>query len=90
MSEDASPSRIAVTWSPEARADLRSIPREPAMQILHCIDHYVATRAGDVKRLKAPLAGCRLRCGGYRVFFDQRGENTIEITAIRNRRDAYR
>jgi mRNA-degrading endonuclease RelE of RelBE toxin-antitoxin system len=89
MSEDAAPSRIAVTWSPEARADVRAIASEPAMQILRCIDRYLATRAGDVKRLKAPLAGCRLRCGDYRVFFDQGGDNTIEITAIRNRRDAY-
>jgi hypothetical protein len=37
MSEDAAPERIAVAWSPEARADLRAIERELAMQILHCV-----------------------------------------------------
>ena len=38
MSEDDAPARIAVMWSPEARADLRAIDRENAMQILYCLD----------------------------------------------------
>jgi len=89
MSEEAAPERIAVTWSPEARADLRSIDRETAMQILLCIDRYLTSRTGDVKKLKPPLAGFRLRCGDHRVFFDL-GDDAIEITSVRNRRDAYR
>ncbi len=63
MSDEAAPERIAVLWSPEARADLRAIDRETAMQILHCIDRYLASRTGDVKKLKPPLTGFRLRCG---------------------------
>jgi mRNA-degrading endonuclease RelE of RelBE toxin-antitoxin system len=90
MSEEAAPHRIAVVWSPEARADLRVIERETAMQILYCVDHYLASRTGDVKKLKPPLTGFRLRCGDYRVFFDQKDENTVEIAAVRNRREAYR
>ena len=90
MSEDSVPERIAVTWSPEARADLRAIEREAAMQILHCVDRYLATRTGDVKKLQPPLTGFRLRCGDYRVFFDLKGEDTIEITGVRNRKEAYR
>jgi hypothetical protein len=39
------------------------------MQILHCIDRYFASREGDVKKLKPPLTGFRLRCADYRVFF---------------------
>jgi hypothetical protein len=42
----------------------------------------LANRAGDVKKLKPPLTGFRLRCGDYRVFFDLKGENTITITAV--------
>jgi len=38
MSEDDAPGRIAVIWSPEARADLRAIGRQNAMQILYCVD----------------------------------------------------
>jgi len=90
MTEPPASERIAVVWSPEARADLRAIDRETALQILHCVDRYLASRTGDVKKLKPPLTGFRLRCGDYRVFFDQRDENTITITAVRNRREAYR
>jgi len=90
MSEETAPQRISVAWSPEARSDLRAIERETAMQILHCIDRYLASRAGDVKKLKPPRIGFRLRCGDHRVFFDEKGENGIEITGVRNRKDAYR
>jgi mRNA-degrading endonuclease RelE of RelBE toxin-antitoxin system len=90
MSDGAAPERIAVIWSPEARADLRAIEREAAMQILYCVDRYLASRTGDVKKLKPPLTGFRLRCGDYRVFFDHKEENTIQVTGVRNRREAYR
>lgn len=90
MSEEAAPERSAVIWSPEARADVRAIERDTAIQILHCIDRYLANRAGDVKKLKPPRTGFRLRCGDYRVFFDLKDENTIEITGVKNRREAYR
>jgi mRNA-degrading endonuclease RelE of RelBE toxin-antitoxin system len=76
VSEDAAPERIAVTWSPEARADLRAIDRETAIQMLHCVDRYLSNRTGDVKKLKRPEKSFRLRCGDYRVFFDRRPPST--------------
>jgi len=90
MIEPSAPERIAVVWSPEARAELRAVDRETALQILHCLDRYLGNRTGDMKKLKPPLTGFRLRCGDYRVFFDHKDENTIAITAVRNRREAYR
>lgn len=90
MSEHTAPERIAVIWSPEARTDVRAIDRETAMQILYCIDRYLASRTGDVKKLKPPRTGFRLRCGDYRVFFDFKDDNAIEITAVKHRREAYR
>lgn len=84
------PPRIAVIWSPEARAHVRSIDREAAMQMLYCLNRYLASRTGDVKKLKPPLTGFRLLCGDYRLFFDQKNENTIEITGVKNRLQAYR
>jgi mRNA-degrading endonuclease RelE of RelBE toxin-antitoxin system len=90
VSEDAAPAPIAIIWSPEARANLRAIERDIARQILHCIDRYLSNRAGDVKKLKPPRTGFRLRCGDYRVFFDLKDENAIEITGVKNRREAYR
>jgi mRNA-degrading endonuclease RelE of RelBE toxin-antitoxin system len=88
--EDTSPERITVAWSPEARSDLRAIGRDPAMQILNCVHRYLASREGDVKKLKSPRTGFRLRCGDYRVFFDVKGLATIEITGVLHRCEAYR
>jgi mRNA-degrading endonuclease RelE of RelBE toxin-antitoxin system len=90
VTEPPARERISVTWAPEARADLRAIDRESALQILHCLDRYLDSRTGDVKRLKPPLSGFRLRCGDYRIFFDLKIENAAEITAVRHRKDAYR
>ena len=69
---------------------MRAIDRNTALQILHCIDDFISTRAGDVKKLKAPRTGFRLRCGDYRVFFDYTDPDAIAITAVKNRKEAYR
>jgi len=90
VTEPPAPERITVHWSPEARADLRAIDREPAIQILYCLDRYLTSRTGNVKKLKPPLTGFSLRCGDYRVFFELKNDDTIEVTAIRHRKDAYR
>ncbi|MGD0438672.1 MAG: type II toxin-antitoxin system RelE/ParE family toxin [Bryobacteraceae bacterium] len=90
MADEVAPQRIEIIWSPEARANLRAIGREPAMQILQCLDRYLDSRAGVLKRLKPPLTGYRLRCGDNRIFFDPRDDKMIQITAVRNRREAYR
>ena len=82
--------RIGVLWSPEARTELRAIDLQEALRILHCIDRYLANRAADVKKLKPPFLGFRLRCGDYRVFFDVKNGDTIEITGVRHRKNAYR
>jgi mRNA-degrading endonuclease RelE of RelBE toxin-antitoxin system len=87
---ESAPQRIAVIWSPEARAELRAIDRETAIQILQCVGRYLTICDGDVKKLKPPHTGFRLRCGDYRILFDQKDQNTIEITGVRHRREAYR
>jgi mRNA-degrading endonuclease RelE of RelBE toxin-antitoxin system len=90
VSEGPAHERIAVVWSPEARADLRAIERETAMLILRCVDRYLINRAGSVKKLKPPRTDFRLRCGDCRVFVDHKDKNSIEITGVRHRREAYR
>lgn len=90
MSNPSAPEHLAVIWSPEARADLRAIDRETALQVLYCLDRYLASRSGDVKKLKPPRKGFRLRCGDYRIFFEPKGDNALEIIGVRNRREAYR
>ena len=90
MSETAEVQPFAIIWSLEARADLRAIERETAMRILYCLTRYKTSRAGGVKKLKPPLTAFRLRCGDYRVFFELKDDNTIEITGVKNRREASR
>lgn len=54
MNEKPTPQRVGIVWSLDARADLRAIDRENAMQILYCVDRYLTNRTGDVKKLKRP------------------------------------
>lgn len=79
-----------VTWSPEARADLRAIDREAALRILRTIDGYLSTGVGDVKKLQPPRHEFRLRVGDYRVLFLPREDLTIEVLRVHHRKDAYR
>lgn len=90
MMEPGGAKPFAIIWATEARAELRAIDRETAMQILYCLTRYKTSRTGDVKKLKPPLRTFRLRCGDYRLFFELKDENAIEITGVKNRREAYR
>lgn len=83
------PKRIVV-WSPAARAELRTIDRETARQILQAIDRYLDTGAGDVIKLQPPRTEFRLRCGDYRALFRRIDEQTIEVLRVRHRSEAYR
>ncbi|HXW15389.1 MAG TPA: type II toxin-antitoxin system RelE/ParE family toxin [Terriglobia bacterium] len=83
-------SKKTVIWSPEARADLRAIDREPALRILRAVDTYLTTGAGDVKKLHPPRHEFRLRVGDYRVLFLPKETGTIEILRVLPRKDAYR
>jgi hypothetical protein len=49
--------RLSILWSDEARADLRRIDRQTALDILHCADRYLSTRNGDMKKLKPSQTG---------------------------------
>jgi mRNA-degrading endonuclease RelE of RelBE toxin-antitoxin system len=47
-------------------------------------------RIGNVKKLKPPRTGFRLRCGDHRVFFDYTDPDVIAITAVLDSKEAYR
>jgi hypothetical protein len=57
-----------VTWSPNAQAQIAAIDRETALGILHAIDDYLTSGAGDVKKLRPPRRELRLRATERRVF----------------------
>ncbi len=79
---------MKISWS--ARADVRAIDRETAMQILHTIDRFARIGDGDIKALGGPLQGLlRLRAGDYRVFLVQSADS-IHKARVLNRREACR
>jgi mRNA interferase RelE/StbE len=79
-----------VIWKDEAKAQLRAIDQPTALRILHALAHYLETGEGDVKRLQnIEPPEFRLRVGDYRVRFHDQGD-TIRITAVKHRREAYR
>jgi mRNA-degrading endonuclease RelE of RelBE toxin-antitoxin system len=79
-----------VGFTDQAKADLRAIDRETALQILKTLARFVRSEEGDVKWLHGtdpPLY--RLRTQDHRVVFRDLGD-LIEVTRVRNRREAYR
>jgi mRNA-degrading endonuclease RelE of RelBE toxin-antitoxin system len=82
-----------IVFSDQAKADIRAIPQQSAMQILTAIHRLAETNAGRVKTLKGLGGDKRLRVGDFRVRFTEESgedEDTLRIHAVRNRRDAYR
>jgi mRNA-degrading endonuclease RelE of RelBE toxin-antitoxin system len=79
-----------VIWSDQAKAQLRVIDQPAALRILHALARFLDTGQGDVKRLQhIEPPEFRLRVGDYRVRFHDQGD-TIRITAVKHRREAYR
>ncbi len=79
-----------VAFTDQAKADLRAIPQPIAIQILRTLARFLDSEEGNVKRLQGvdpPLY--RLRTQDHRVIFRDLGEH-IEVTRIRDRKEAYR
>jgi mRNA interferase RelE/StbE len=82
--------RRKIAWRDQAKAQLRSIDQPTALRILHALAHFVATGEGDVKRLQdIEPPEFRLRVGDYRLRFHDDSE-TLYVTAVKHRREAYR
>jgi mRNA-degrading endonuclease RelE of RelBE toxin-antitoxin system len=80
----------AVSWTEQAKADLRAIDQPTALRILNRLANYLATGAGDVKQLKAvEPPELRLRVGDHRLRFYDLGDSII-VLAVKHRREAYR
>jgi len=79
-----------VAFTDQAKADLRAIDQQTALQILKTLARFAHSEEGNIRRLQGadpPLY--RLRTQDHRVFF-RYIEDAIEIARIRNRREAYR
>jgi len=82
--------RKRIEWTPHARADVRRIDRQTALELLEGLADYVLTGYGDVERLTdiEPLE-LRLRLSDYRIPFYDHGE-WIQILRVLHRKEAYR
>ena len=79
-----------VAFTDQAKADLRAIDQQTAIQILKTLARFAHSEEGNVKRLQGvdpPLY--RLRTQDHRVIFRDLGD-AIEVTRIRDRKEAYR
>lgn len=67
-----------IHWSDKARADVRAIDRDTALDLLKSLARFVETAAGDVKQLHGfNPPRYRLRLGDWRVVRN-RGGGAIE------------
>jgi mRNA-degrading endonuclease RelE of RelBE toxin-antitoxin system len=79
-----------IAWTDQAKADVRGIDRETAIDLLHRLARFLSTEEGDVKRLTdIDPPEFRLRLGDYRLRFYDHGD-WIEVLRVRNRKEAYR
>lgn len=78
-------------WSDAAKAELRAIDRETALRLLKALARFLQTDQGDVKPLKGSDPTLfRLRVGGWRIMYEERGSKTVEVMRLRKRGEAYR
>jgi len=78
-----------IVWTDPAKADVRSLSKPDAMQVLYALHRFAESGTGDVKALKG-REELRLRVGDYRLFFVTPDSDTIEIRRVRHREEAYR
>ena len=78
-----------IVWTDPARADVRSLSKPIAMQILAALHRFAETGVGDVKALQG-REELRLRIGDYRLFFVCPAPHTIEVRRVHHRSEAYR
>lgn len=91
-----------IVFSEQAKADIRAIPQQTAMQILTAIHRLAETGAGRIKTLQGQGGEKRLCVRDFRIRFTEeiseskegsRGkesEDVLRIHAVRNRKEAYR
>jgi mRNA-degrading endonuclease RelE of RelBE toxin-antitoxin system len=64
-----------LVWTDQAKADIRALDQQPALQVLKTLARFLKSGEGNTKQLRGydpPLF--RLRAQDYRVFFRDKGE----------------
>lgn len=73
----------------KAKADLQGLDRATRLRVA-AIQRFVLTNAGNIKKLQGiDPPEFRLRVGDFRVRFSYLDADTVRITRVQNRKDAY-
>lgn len=73
-----------------ANRDFEKIPTKEQLRVKTIVDSIADDPfALDIKKLKTPFEGFRIRSGDYRVLFVVAGKD-ITIYSIKHRKDVYR
>ena len=78
-----------IVWTGPAKADVRSLSKPVAMQILSPLHRFAESGVGDVKALQG-REELRVRIGDYRLLFICPDIDAIEILRVHHRSEAYR
>jgi mRNA-degrading endonuclease RelE of RelBE toxin-antitoxin system len=79
-----------LVYKPAAQRELAHMGRSDAARIIHALEAFAAAGLGNVKALKGALKGrYRLRIGKWRVFFSLDQPDTVVVTDVDNRGQAY-
>jgi plasmid stabilization system protein ParE len=79
-----------LVWTKQAKADVRAIEQQTALQVLRTLARYASSGEGNTQQLQGvepPLF--RLRAQDHRVFFRDKGDY-LEISRVLDRKNAYR
>jgi mRNA interferase RelE/StbE len=82
----------SVTFARSARKELQKLPSAVAQRIIERIETLTTTpRPSGVIKLQGDKDLWRIRVGDYRVIYTiDAASRTIDVSAVRHRRDAYR
>jgi mRNA interferase RelE/StbE len=78
-----------ITFTEQARVDVRRLDIPTAMRLFRALDRLIETGSGDVKKLEGNTDELRLRVGDWRIRFTE-SPGGITVKRVLHRSEAYR
>jgi mRNA interferase RelE/StbE len=79
-----------IAFKKSVARDLKKIGKKQSTKILNKIEKELSTKAGEFPELKGQFSGLRkCRMGNYRIIFAIIND-TVLVTRIRHRKEAYK
>jgi plasmid stabilization system protein ParE len=80
-----------LVWTDQAKADVRAVEQQTALQVLRTLARYARSGEGNTRQLQGiepPLF--RLRAQDHRIFFRDKRDFLEMILRVLDRKEAYR